>query len=215
MPSIRTRLPTTKPRLGPGGSSAALYCATMPHIDHARMHVQQAEHRLLHGAADILEIDVDALRAGLDQGLGAGWRSGDRRSRRSRASPAPTGTCPARRQRPPPAQPAALGKLARDRAHRPGGGRDHHRLARLGLADVLHARIGGRARHAEHAEPGPERRGVALHLGQRRRRRERCASASRGRPPPCRPRRKPGSPLAITSPTVSPVITSPICTGGA
>ena len=59
-----------------------------------------------------------------------------------------------------------LGELARHLADRAGRGRDERRLARLGLADVLHAVPGGEGRHAEHAEIGLQRRAAGVDLAQ-------------------------------------------------
>ena len=47
-----------------------------------------------------------------------------------------------------------LGDLADDRANRPGGAGDEDGLARLGLADLQEADIGGKAGHAGDAEEG-------------------------------------------------------------
>src|SRR5262249_50756151 len=119
-----------------------------------RERVDQAEHGIEHLAADVLEVDVDALRARvaergvqlagsiIDRGVGAellgepgallaGARGSDH------------------------AAPENLSYLHDERAGCAGGPRDHERLARLRLADFLETVPAGEPRYSEH----PEERG--------------------------------------------------------
>ena len=68
--------------------------------DHAGERVEQAEHGVLHGAADILEIDVDAVRAGLGE-----RRRADCWQRWSTQSSKPSVSCTHRHLSGPPAMP--------------------------------------------------------------------------------------------------------------
>ena len=47
---------------GPGGGSVALYCAIMPQTGQASVRAHVGQRRVQVIAADIVEIDVDALR---------------------------------------------------------------------------------------------------------------------------------------------------------
>ena len=132
---------------------------------HARERVEQREHRLEHRAADILEIDVDAFRAGvlqlrgeigiavIDAGIEAELlldvvafvlAAGDADRART----------------------LDLRDLADRRADRAGRRRDHDGLAGLRLADVEQPGIGGHAGHAEHADRGRDRRELRIDLAQ-------------------------------------------------
>ena len=166
MPWIVTRLPTTKPRLGPGGGAGSLYCATMPHMITRAKVLSRSNTACLHRAADILEIDVDPVRAGLAERI----RQIDRamvdaiveaeRLLHKEAFLRPAGDADHARA-------GALGELAGDGTDRARGGGDHHRLAGLRPAHIRHAGIGGDGRHAEHAEIGGKRRPRAVELHQR------------------------------------------------
>ena len=61
-----------------------------------------------------------------------------------------------------------LADLAHHLADRAGRRRDDDGLARLGLADIEQAEIGGHARHAEHAVGGRDRRQRGIDLAQSR-----------------------------------------------
>ena len=113
-------------------------------------------------AAHILEIDVDAVRAGggergfqvpagpvVDRGVHPGLV-------------AEPGAFLVRAGGADHAAALQLGDLADDRADRARGRRDEHRLALLRPADVEQADIGRLARHAEHADIGLERRDVRI-----------------------------------------------------
>src|SRR5215207_10204386 len=134
-----------------------------PAHGHAREVVEEREHRIPHRAADVLEIDVDALRAGglellreircavVDGGVEAELL--DQRSAFVGAAGDADG-----------AASFELRDLADERADRSGRRGDSDGLARLRLADVEETRIGRHARHAEDAERrrGRRRRGVDL-----------------------------------------------------
>ena len=118
---------------------------------HARVHVEQRRHRIEHRATDVLEVDIDAARAGCRQSLrqvglaviDAGIESKllDHVAALLRAAGDAHG-------------PTALqpGQLAHHRADAAARGRDHHGFARRRLADVQQTDEGGETRHAEHAE---------------------------------------------------------------
>ena len=131
----------------------------------SRKGVEQREHRFEHRAADVFEIDVDPLRAGVLQfrreigiavietvieaefilDVGAlVLAAGD--ADRARALDA----C----------------DLADGRADRAGSGGDNYSLASLRLADIEQARIRGHAGHTEHADSGRDRRDLGIDLGQ-------------------------------------------------
>ena len=122
--------------------------------------------------ADVLEVDVDALRAGGFQPLGqvglavveAGVEAEfllDEAALPFAAGDADDATA------------LDLGDLADHRADRPGRRRHDERLAGLRFADVEQAGVGGQARHPEHAQRVGDRaeRGVdllhSLAIGQR------------------------------------------------
>ncbi len=117
-------------------------------------------------AADILEVGVDALRAELVEHravvlLGAVVEAGvvARLAHGPHALVLVAGAAHHLGA-------GELGELARHLADRAGRRRDEHRLARLGLADVLHAVPGGESGHAEHAEIGRERHAARFDLAQ-------------------------------------------------
>ena len=166
----------------------------------ARERVEQREHRVPHGTADVLEIDVDAVRARggeafgeirrpvIDRGVEPQLVRHERQFALARRD--------ADRLRPPDAR-----DLADDRADRPARGGDDHRLARLRTADIAEAGIGREPRHPEHAECGRRQRDARIDAAQSRCRRTPKTAATprwpvRGRPPPSRngATGRPGSP---------------------
>ena len=128
--------------------------------------VQAREDGVEDPAADILEIGIDTLRAELVEHrahvtLGLVVEAGvvARLGHRPLALLLVAGAAHDMRAR-------QLGELAGDLADRAGRGGDEHRLAGLGLADVLDAVPGGEARHAQHAEIGRERDAGRIDLAQ-------------------------------------------------
>ena len=179
---------------------------------HARELVEQRQHRLEHRPADVLPVDVDAIRAGGAQRLGevggavidAGIEA-ELVHRRRRTSPWPPAMPTARQPLIfaiwPTTEPTGAGR----RGH-------HQRLAGLRPADLEQADVGGHARHAEHAERGRDRRrapGSTLRASP---------AVEQRRIPASRRSRRTKSPGAKPSevasrpprPTVPPTITSPI-----
>ena len=111
---------------------------------------RRGEDLALEGAADILEVDVDAAGAGgveLGGELGAVVEAGGvaQRLDGEAAFLGAAGDADG-------AGAGEEGELAGDGAHGAGGGGDDDGLAGLGLADIGHAEIGGEARHPEQAE---------------------------------------------------------------
>ena len=126
------------------------------------LHVEQAG--LEHLAADVVEVDVDAVRAGCAQRADrfpALWSTAASNPS-SRVSSAHLASPPAM---PTVRQPLILAIWPDDRAHRAGGGGDHHRLAGLRLAALEQAEVGGQAGDAIDAEQVADRLGLA-ELGQ-------------------------------------------------
>ncbi|KOT02711.1 hypothetical protein DM50_3748 [Burkholderia mallei] len=130
---------------------AVVVVSDQPAHRHARMIVQQRQHRVEHRAADVLEIHVDAVRArGGELFREIGIVVIDARVEAERPGHIAALVRAARD-----ADDAAtleLRDLPDDRAHRAARRRDGHRLARLRLADVQQSEVRGEARHAEHAE---------------------------------------------------------------
>ena len=132
---------------------------------HAGERIELLEHRLLHLAADIFEIGVDAVgalgaqfgpqivRAMIDAGVEAEAVLHPQAFFRPAGDADHAGAGP-------------FGELPGDRAHGARGGGNDHGLAGFRLADLGDAGVGGRARHAEHAEIGRQRRAMALDLHQ-------------------------------------------------
>ena len=120
-----------------------------------QVHLRQ--HGVEDFAADVLEIHVDPVRRGgfqiggqvaglvVDAGIEAQFL-GDVAAFLSAARDADG------------AASLDLGDLADQRADRTRCRRDHHRLARLGLAHLEQAEVGGPSRHAEPAHPALQRR---------------------------------------------------------
>jgi hypothetical protein len=107
---------------------------------------------------------------------------------------------------------AELGDLAHERSHGSDGGRDRDGLAGFGLPDIVQARPGRHAGHAEDAERGLDRRLGGIELAKAGRVRHRMGLPAEiahdgvaGA--------KPGAFEATTSPTAPPAMTSPIPTG--
>ena len=124
--------------------------------------LNSGQHRVPDGAADVLVIDVDPLRARRLQPLG--------HVRRAMVDAiveaelvAHVGAFVGTAGDPDRARAAQLGDLPDHRADRAAGGGDRDGLARLRLADVLQPGPRGHARHAEHAQ---RRRGRRPGLGQ-------------------------------------------------
>src|SRR5262249_41960030 len=117
--------------------------------------------------ADILEIDIDAVRTGgrellreiggamVDAGVEAELFADETALRIA------TGDADCA---------AALdpGDLSNDRADRAGGGGNHHGRALLRPSALAEAHVGGHARHAEHPERAGERRPLGVELAQAR-----------------------------------------------
>ena len=130
--------------------------------------VEQRQHRVEDPAADILEIDVDAIRAGgreLLAEVGGAVVEGGVEAELFRQRPH-LGGAAGDADSPRPAQ---LCDLADGRADGAGGGGHHHGLARLRLADVAEADIGGEARLVHHLADRPVQEGrrdtVGMHRG--------------------------------------------------
>src|SRR5712672_1136264 len=64
-PWMRSRLRTTDIRLGPGRGVVSLYSEIMPHMIMRAKSLKRGKDGVLHRAADILEINIDARRARL------------------------------------------------------------------------------------------------------------------------------------------------------
>src|SRR5262249_26319496 len=115
-----------------------------------RVHLHK--HRVEDIAADVLEVDVDALRRGGPQvggeiaGPVVNARVQAQLGNDVAALLGPAGDAD---------RPASLdfGDLANDRADRTGGGGHHHGFPRFGLADLKEPEVGGPAGHAEAAQP--------------------------------------------------------------
>ena len=196
------RLPTTKPRLGPGGNSASLYCDTMPHIATRANGLSRSNTAACtapptfskyasipfgHAAASsrvqieraVIDAVVEAQAVLHPQAL-------------LRSAGHADNACA-----------GALGELASHRADRAGRGGNHHGLALFRLADLSDAAIRRRARHAEHAEIGRQRRAMPRKLTSRSPGVTECVCQPRA-PTATSPGTKSACAEAITSPTVSP-----------
>src|SRR6266480_310764 len=131
--------------------------------DDARKKVREAQHRIEDLAADVVEVDIGALRARglqianqvarlvIDAGVEAEL------ARHVVAFLAAAGDADG-------AAAPELGELSDDAADRARGRRHHHGLVRLWLANFLQAEVRGDARHAENAEVVRERRARAVDL---------------------------------------------------
>ena len=114
-------------------------------------------------AADVVEVDVDALRAVLAQRWRARRRPCSRWRRRSRARRRRSGTCRRRRRCRRRGSPGSWRSGPTTGPTAPAAAETTTRLARLGRADVEQAEVGGHARHAERrrasaaAAPAPDR----------------------------------------------------------
>src|SRR5262249_26719138 len=121
------------------------------------MVVEPREDGRLDVAADILEIDVDARRAGaIERGAEAGLAMVEAGIEAQRLDDVAALVRPAGN-----ADRAGAGdlrELANDGADRARGGGGDQRLALLRPADRVEPNIGGEPRHAEHAERRRERR---------------------------------------------------------
>ena len=115
------------------------------------MEVEAVEDRVHDLAADVLEVDVDAVRGGGLElrapvlGTVVDGRVEAELLGEDRALLGPAGDADD-------AGAVALGELPGDRADRAGGGRDDDGLTLLGLADFLHPDPGREPGHAERAE---------------------------------------------------------------
>src|SRR5581483_4848922 len=121
----------------------------------AAEYVHLRQHGVEHLAADVLEVDVDALRTGLAKlpGEVAGLVVD------AGVEPQLVGDVAALFGSAGDSDRAAaldLGDLSDHRADGSGCRRDDHRLAGLGLADLEQAEVGSQARHAEPADPARE-----------------------------------------------------------
>ena len=151
--------------VGAGRQLGHVVVGDEPADRHAREVVEEREHRVPHRAADVLEIDVDALRAGglellreIRRAVVDGGVEAELLDQRS-ALVGAAGDADR-------AAALDLRDLADERADRPGRRGDDDGLAGLRLADVEETRIGGHARHAEHAERGRGRRRRGVDLAQ-------------------------------------------------
>ena len=118
---------------------------------HAGPRVEHRDHGIGDRAADVVEVDVDALGAQLAQlfDVVLGGAIVERAVEAQLVDDIASFFVVSRN-----AHGAAtfdLGDLADDRADGPGRARDEDGLARLGRADVEQAEIGREARHAQHA----------------------------------------------------------------
>ena len=118
---------------------------------HARADVEQRQHRVEHRAADVLEIDVDAVRAGGGEALGqlriAAVEADVEAELFDRVAALVGAAGDADH-----ARALELGDLPDHRADRTGRRGHDHGFARLGLADVEQADVGGERGHAEPAQ---------------------------------------------------------------
>ena len=185
-------------------------------------HAADREARILAGggeggvemvAADIVEIDVDPLRRGLDQLLDD--RPGLVVDRRVGAELAHPGDLVGAAGRADHGHALGLGDLHHRRSDRARRGRDEDDVAFLRLGDPEQPEIGGAAGEAEIAEPlmvlDRQRRHLVERLGRARPRPRasracgrRCRpprSAASGSRPPCRPRRPASARRARTAAT--------------
>src|ERR1700693_4635159 len=152
-PWIVTRLPTTKPRLGPGGNSASLYCETMPHIATRANGLSRSNTAACTAPPTFSKIRVDAARTGRRQLRAKVERSVVHAVVEAQAVLHPQALLGAAGHTDH-ARAVPLGELAGDRTHGARGRGDHHRFALLRLADFSDTAIGGRPRHAEYAQIG-------------------------------------------------------------
>src|SRR6202030_2838626 len=119
---------------------------------YAPIFIEQWQHRLPDRAANILEINVDAVWAGGRQlGGKIGGTVIDRRVEAQFVSDEGAFLRTAGNADRPGA--GELGQLADERPDRSARRRDHHGFTGLRLANGSHAAIGGESRHAEHARP--------------------------------------------------------------
>ena len=181
---------------------------------HAGEGIEPRQHRIPDLAADILEIDVDALRAGvlqLRREIGVAMIQALVEAELFLDVAALVGAAGD-------ADGAGAGDLRdlADRgADRAGGRGHHHGFAGLRLADLVQARIGGHAGHAEHADGGRDRRQLRDRSCAAPCRRTARSSASRCARARCRPWRNARCCDCTTSATVPPSITASIATGAA
>src|SRR4029077_9226983 len=127
-------LPDDRAEIGAGAWGLVVVFGDHPAHHHAGEIIEPREDRLLHRAADILEIDIDPLGAGpvelsLEVALMIDRRIEAELVGDIAAFFRPTGDADDPRTGP-------LGELSGDRADRARGGRDDNCLACLGLADV-------------------------------------------------------------------------------
>ena len=132
---------------------------------HAGERVELVEHRRLHRAADILEIAVDAVRAGglqfppqihravIDAIVEAQAVLHPQAFFGAAGDADDAGTGP-------------LGELSGNRADGAGGRGHHEGLPGLRLADLGDPGVGGGAGHTQHAQIGGQRRGALGDLHQ-------------------------------------------------
>ncbi len=137
--------------IGPVGQFLGIVFGDDAAQGNPRAGIEQRQHRPQHLAADILEINVDALGAGGGElGLEIGVAMIDagvetQLRHREVALVWPAGDAHG-------ATSLQLGDLADHRADAARGRSHRHRFARLGRADIEQPHIGGEARHAQHAQ---------------------------------------------------------------
>ena len=128
--------------------------------------VDQFHHRVEGFAADVLEVDVDAVRAGLGELLAEVGvlvvDAGVEAVGADHVLALVLGAGHADH-----AAALELGDLADHLADGAGGGGYHHGFALLRLADFIQAHVGGEAGHAEHAHGGADRRLGRVQLAHR------------------------------------------------
>src|SRR5262249_30665293 len=151
--------------IGPFERAVAVVLCDQAADGDARKRIEQWKDRVPHRAADVFEIDVDAVRAGVGQLFGEVRRTVIDDSVEAqlvahvRALTRAAGD---------PHSPSALdhGDLAYSRADRPAGRSHRHGLARPRVADNQQPGPGGKPGHAQHAQRSRDRRGGRIELSQ-------------------------------------------------
>ena len=151
---------------GPATGSVALYWEIAPQITTRALRARRAERGVEDLAADVVEVDVDPLRAVLAQARGDVLRLVvDRRVEAELLDD--VGALLGAARDPDGAAVLQLRELSDDPADRAGGAGDDDGLARDRFADVEQPEVGGHAGHAERAQIHGQRRQRRVDLLQR------------------------------------------------